>query len=381
MRDRLRSPASLILTSSPPSRPRHPIRWRRYQEQEITEGNPRQEEPEKRNAAHCMRKRPPPKPACRRKSHPSQAACLTRLPHLREITLDFPSGCLLNALPRWVALLRNNLTRLTLYIAHELNKTVLESACRATRAARTPPSPRSCRTRRNLESLSITTVETPGRSPPRPLPFLWSLALDAHFPPAPDAPTASTVLSAILLHLSAPSLSSLILKFPGAGAGAVCAIGAVGGRGVRARFGHAADAPTDALQRSPCALHSSISPPHVHRRRAPRARASRPALMARLRTVASGGRMWTSAHSLVRHGINSSRQALLTIFSALGNNAPTTNRHKIYTWIDLVRILRQSDDLGELMLGKCARDRDNGMGSADITGAGSGESECLGARE
>ncbi|KAJ7462409.1 hypothetical protein FB451DRAFT_1180700 [Mycena latifolia] len=64
----------------------------------------------------------------------AQAARLACLPHLREITLAFPSGSLLNALPHWAApaaFLQNNLTSITLYlraIAHELHEKLLESA-------------------------------------------------------------------------------------------------------------------------------------------------------------------------------------------------------------------------------------------------------------
>ncbi|KAJ7459217.1 hypothetical protein FB451DRAFT_1272231 [Mycena latifolia] len=164
---------------------------------------------------------------------PAQATRLARLPHLRDLTLDFPSGSLLNALPRWAGLLQNNLTSLTLFMAHELNETVLESAlvelpgllalhiigCNKvdhvtvlSLVSHTP----------NLESLSMTTAENARAlpTPPSPLPFLRSLALDARLPPGP-VPTTTAVLSAILTHLSAASLTSIILKFPGTGAGAV----------------------------------------------------------------------------------------------------------------------------------------------------------------
>ncbi|KAJ7462415.1 hypothetical protein FB451DRAFT_1404217 [Mycena latifolia] len=124
-------------------------------------------------------------------SPPSQAA---RLARLREITLDFPSGSLLNALPRWAALLHNDndLTSLTLYMAHELNEMVLahtaprESANNHRESARARP------------------------SPPAPLPFLSSLALGARLPPgpAPTAPLTSPPFSSTrrVRHFSHPQV-------------------------------------------------------------------------------------------------------------------------------------------------------------------------------
>ncbi|KAJ7444708.1 hypothetical protein FB451DRAFT_1413100 [Mycena latifolia] len=143
----------------------------------------------------------------------AQAARLACLLHLREITLDFPSESLMNALPRWAALLQNNLPSLTLYVRAVSFSLVSIHLLRAYMAHDLPVDHLTILSfvshAPHLESLSMTSVTL---SPP---PFLRPLALDALLLPGP-APTATAISN----HPSAPSLSSLIFEFSGTGAGA-----------------------------------------------------------------------------------------------------------------------------------------------------------------
>ncbi|KAJ7109560.1 hypothetical protein C8R43DRAFT_1243302 [Mycena crocata] len=167
-----------------------------------------------------------------------QSTKLVRLASIRHLTLDFPSWNIMNLLPTWATRLQVCLTSLTLYMANELNETVLDSALAelpsllglhiigcakvdhlaVLRLVNHTPL---------LESLSMTTGE-PNRvlpQPPAPLAFLRHLALDARLTPHPHPlppllhpPTTGSVsvLSAILTYLSAsgPQLESFAVKYP-----------------------------------------------------------------------------------------------------------------------------------------------------------------------
>ncbi|KAJ7675528.1 hypothetical protein B0H17DRAFT_987778 [Mycena rosella] len=164
-----------------------------------------------------------------------QATRVVALSTIRHLTLDFASWNLMDLLPRWTAVLQNNLTTLTLYMAHELNETVLESALaslpgllglhvigcpkvdHASLLALVTHTP-------NLESLSMTTGDParPLPTPPNLLPHLHTLALDTRLPAAPfpaPAPAPAAIL-AILAHLASslppPRLAALALKLPAA---------------------------------------------------------------------------------------------------------------------------------------------------------------------
>ncbi|KAJ7662741.1 hypothetical protein DFH06DRAFT_1471501 [Mycena polygramma] len=166
-----------------------------------------------------------------------QSMRLVNLTKVQHLTLDFPSWNVLNLLPKWTAALQNNLTSLTLFMANELNETVLESAlielpgllglhvigCPKVDhvsilnlVSHTPL----------LESLSMTTGEsnrTP-LTPPAPLvlPHLRHLALDARAalaltlnPVNAATSTPVAILTTILAAISASArLTSFVLKLP-----------------------------------------------------------------------------------------------------------------------------------------------------------------------
>ncbi|KAJ7748377.1 hypothetical protein B0H16DRAFT_1553159 [Mycena metata] len=142
----------------------------------------------------------------------------------------FASWNLMNLLPKWTATLKANLTTLTLFMANDLNETVLGSALEELPnlvglhvigcskvdhiamlhlVSHTP----------YLESLSMTTSETnrPFPDPPASLSGLRHLALDARLG-APEAGhlNSASVLSSILRHVSSssPRLLSFIVKYP-----------------------------------------------------------------------------------------------------------------------------------------------------------------------
>ncbi|KAJ6537427.1 hypothetical protein DFH09DRAFT_1263465 [Mycena vulgaris] len=156
-----------------------------------------------------------------------QSTRMISLSTLRSLTLDFASWNLMNLLPRWTASLQNNLTTLTLYMANELNETVLESALAElpgllglhivgcskidhlavlSLVSYTP----------DLESLSMTTGESnrPLPDPPASLASLRNLAIDTRL--SPGLSSSSGALSAILTYISAssPRLASFIVKYP-----------------------------------------------------------------------------------------------------------------------------------------------------------------------
>ncbi|KAJ7075516.1 hypothetical protein B0H15DRAFT_956436 [Mycena belliarum] len=156
-----------------------------------------------------------------------QSLKLVSLAKIRHLTLDFPSWNLMNLLPRWTGLLQNNLTTLTLFMANELNEMVLESALvevphllglhvvgcpkvdhlvLLSLLSHTP----------DLESLSMTTGDCtyPLPQPPAPLTSLRALSLDTRI--TPHLPPSTAVLSAILTHVTAAGarLRAFVLKFP-----------------------------------------------------------------------------------------------------------------------------------------------------------------------
>ncbi|KAJ7141615.1 hypothetical protein C8R46DRAFT_1180811 [Mycena filopes] len=163
-----------------------------------------------------------------------QSTRLTKVTTIRNLTLDFASWNLMNLLPKWTAALRANLTTLTLFMANDLNETVLESAlaelpnllglhvvgCSKVDhvamlylVSHTP----------YLESLSVTTSESsrPFPDPPASLPSLRNLAFDTRLngsagPGPGPAPSSASVLAALLRHitLSAPRLRSFIVRYP-----------------------------------------------------------------------------------------------------------------------------------------------------------------------
>ncbi|KAJ7624487.1 hypothetical protein FB45DRAFT_923564 [Roridomyces roridus] len=154
---------------------------------------------------------------------------------IRHLTLDFASWNVMNLLPQWAGALRSSLTTLTLFMANELNETVLESALEqlpnllglhvigCTKidhvsilglVHHTP----------NLTALSMTTGDCSARALPTPgtsLANLVHLALDVRFHNQSPAflgvsSTSSVVLTSIFTHIAAssPSLTSVILKYP-----------------------------------------------------------------------------------------------------------------------------------------------------------------------
>ncbi|KAF7348877.1 hypothetical protein MVEN_01407800 [Mycena venus] len=159
-----------------------------------------------------------------------QSTKLIKLSKIRNLTLDFASWNIMNLLPQWTELLQSNLTTLTLFMANELNETVLGAALahlpgllglhvvgcakidHATIfnvVAHTPL----------LESLSMTTGEG-GRTfpqPPTSLPCLRNLTIDVRLTPvAPMHPPGTSALSTILSYINAssPRLVSFIVKYP-----------------------------------------------------------------------------------------------------------------------------------------------------------------------
>ncbi|KAF8209688.1 hypothetical protein K438DRAFT_1753339 [Mycena galopus ATCC 62051] len=161
-----------------------------------------------------------------------QSMRLVKLSKIRTLTLDFPSWNIMNLLPQWTAMLGSNLTTLTLFMATELNETVLGAAlaelpnllglhvvgCNKVDhvaifrlAANTPL----------LESLSMTTGEANRAlpQPPTPLAHLTHLALDTRLVPvSPMLPPSTSALSAILTYINSslppPQLTSFIVKYP-----------------------------------------------------------------------------------------------------------------------------------------------------------------------
>ncbi|KAJ7291927.1 hypothetical protein C8J57DRAFT_1163936 [Mycena rebaudengoi] len=156
-----------------------------------------------------------------------QSTKLVKLSKIRHLTLDFASWNLMNLLPRWTATLKSSLTSLTLYMANELNETVLDSALAELPGllglhvigcakvghvavlrlvSHTPL----------LESLSLTTGEknTPLAQPQSSLANLHNLAIDTRL--SPVLPNSSPILSAILTYIgtSAPHLVSFVIKYP-----------------------------------------------------------------------------------------------------------------------------------------------------------------------
>ncbi|KAJ6587376.1 hypothetical protein B0H10DRAFT_2093934 [Mycena sp. CBHHK59/15] len=158
------------------------------------------------------------------------AKLVAGLSAIRNLTLDFASWNLVNLLPLWTADIRRTLTTLTLYMANELNETVLESALAELPGLQglhvigcskvdhvvllrlvsyTPL----------LESLSLTTGDSSRTlsEPPSPLSCLQHLAIDTRLSPVPLLPTNGTSrLGAILTYIgtAAPPLVSFIVKFP-----------------------------------------------------------------------------------------------------------------------------------------------------------------------
>ncbi|KAF7375400.1 hypothetical protein MSAN_00427600 [Mycena sanguinolenta] len=142
----------------------------------------------------------------------SQSTRLVKLSKVRNLTLDFPSWNILNLLPQWAVTLRDNLTTLTLFMANELNETVLETAlvelpgllglhvvgCAKVDhvaifnlVSHTPL----------LESLSITTGDANRAlpQPPASLACLRYLSIDVRLVPiSPMLPPTTSALSAIM---------------------------------------------------------------------------------------------------------------------------------------------------------------------------------------
>ncbi|KAJ7911825.1 hypothetical protein B0H13DRAFT_2327960 [Mycena leptocephala] len=156
-----------------------------------------------------------------------QSVKVVKLSKIRNLTLDFASWNLMNLLPKWTAALQANLTTLTLFMANELNETVLETALAELPGllglhvigcakvdhvailrlvSHTPL----------LESLSMTTGESNRTlpQPPSSLASLRHLALDTRL--SPVQPPSTSVLSAILSYVntSSPQLVSFIVKYP-----------------------------------------------------------------------------------------------------------------------------------------------------------------------
>ncbi|KAJ7336823.1 hypothetical protein DFH08DRAFT_281163 [Mycena albidolilacea] len=159
-----------------------------------------------------------------------QSIKIIKLSKIRNLTLDFASWNLMNLLPQWTGTLRSNLITLTLFMANELNETVLGAAlaelpgllglhivgcAKVDHAAifrlvtHTPL----------LESLSLTTGEAsrPLSQPPSSLACLRNLAIDTRLTPVgPMHPPSTSALSAILTYINAssPRLVSFIVKYP-----------------------------------------------------------------------------------------------------------------------------------------------------------------------
>ncbi|KAF8171571.1 hypothetical protein K438DRAFT_1729273 [Mycena galopus ATCC 62051] len=159
-----------------------------------------------------------------------QSMRLVKLSKIRNLTLDFPSWNMMNLLPQWTAVLGRNLTTLTLFMATELNETVLGAAlaelpkllglhvvgCNKIDhvaifrlVAYTPL----------LESLSMTTGEANRAlpSPPPSLAHLMHLALDIRLVPVnPMLPPTTSALSTILTYINASlhPLTSFTIKYP-----------------------------------------------------------------------------------------------------------------------------------------------------------------------
>ncbi|KAJ3844625.1 hypothetical protein F5878DRAFT_648803 [Lentinula raphanica] len=154
-----------------------------------------------------------------------QSEKLAELSSLTDLCLDFGSWNVLDILPRWIPKFANTLTSLCLFMASQLNETVLNGVLqRLPRlqalhivgcaqidhlavlrlVSHTPI----------LESLSLSTTEstTPLSRPPPSLQRLKHLALDTRYSmmssPAPQ------ILSSILDHIqsSAPALSSFTMR-------------------------------------------------------------------------------------------------------------------------------------------------------------------------
>ncbi|KAK6978233.1 hypothetical protein R3P38DRAFT_2580358 [Favolaschia claudopus] len=159
-----------------------------------------------------------------------QSIKMARIATIRSLTLDFPSWNILNLLPQWAATLRGGLTSLTLFMANELNETVLGAAL-----AELPgllglhvigcpkihhPTLLPLLTHTpHLESLSLTTGDgaRPLAQPPPSLASLRHLAIDTCLSPTPlHAPSSSTLTSLLTyINSSSPHLSSFILRYPG----------------------------------------------------------------------------------------------------------------------------------------------------------------------
>ncbi|KAK6981108.1 hypothetical protein R3P38DRAFT_3333886 [Favolaschia claudopus] len=158
-----------------------------------------------------------------------QSLKMVRISTIRSVTLDFPSWNILNLLPQWSARLRGSLTSLTLFMANELNETVLAAAL-----AELPsllglhvvgcpkihhPTLLPLLTHTPiLESLSLTTGDGARTlpQPPPPLASLRHLAIDTRLSPSPlHAPSSSTLTSILTyINLSSPRLSSFVLRYP-----------------------------------------------------------------------------------------------------------------------------------------------------------------------
>ncbi|KAJ7636495.1 hypothetical protein FB45DRAFT_989137 [Roridomyces roridus] len=154
---------------------------------------------------------------------------------IRHLTLDFACWNVMDLLPRWAGAIQSSLTTLTIFMANELNETVLESALEQlpnllglhvigctkvdhvsilSLVHHTP----------NLTALSMATGDS-SRALPTPaasLANLVHLALDMRFQNQAPAflgggtSAASVVLTSIFTHIAAssPSLTSFILKYP-----------------------------------------------------------------------------------------------------------------------------------------------------------------------
>ncbi|PPQ90848.1 LOW QUALITY PROTEIN: hypothetical protein CVT25_007383 [Psilocybe cyanescens] len=156
-----------------------------------------------------------------------QAKMLVNIKRLHSLSLEFASWNTVDLLPSWSLSLSRTLTTLSFYMINELNEGIFESVLRnlpnllglhvigcpkldhvavLKHLTKTPL----------LESLSMTTTETPRPLPLMPLSLhhLKNLAFDAKYSMQPSP--SPMVLSSILTYLksASPSLTSFAIKMP-----------------------------------------------------------------------------------------------------------------------------------------------------------------------
>ncbi|TRM66963.1 hypothetical protein BD626DRAFT_452299 [Schizophyllum amplum] len=156
-----------------------------------------------------------------------QVELLLQLTSLESLVVDSASWTLIDALPRWAASLKETLESLTLYVAPDLNETVLKSTILELTRLRalhvvgcqnidhiavlhlTEHTPL-------LESLALTATDStcPLTIANPTLTHLQHLAIDGRWHQSPS--NMHTVLAAIMRHVNAagPLLTSFVLRVP-----------------------------------------------------------------------------------------------------------------------------------------------------------------------